>query len=147
MYNGERDYTKISSHLGPCFYPAGHLFHYIPVFWLHLQTPLAEKIVQFGYILIHSLTIVYATKIAYLYHGKQGQIKAQILGIILLANQFDRSDQYRLMFNDELMMLYMLIGLYALFQNRPVSSICWITLALSVKAGVMLVLPALLGSI
>ena len=71
VYNGERDYTKLSSHLGPCFYPAGHLLHYLPAFWLHLQTPWAEKIIQFGHIIIHSLTIVYATKIAYLYYGKK----------------------------------------------------------------------------
>ena len=51
------------------------------------------------------------------------------------------------MFNDQVMMLYLLIGLFHLFQNKPITSICWITLALSVKAGVMLVLPALLGSI
>ena len=36
VYNGERDYTKLSSNLGPCFYPAGHIWHYIPAYWLHL---------------------------------------------------------------------------------------------------------------
>ena len=36
VYNGERDYTKLSSNLGPCFYPAGHLLHYLPAYWLHL---------------------------------------------------------------------------------------------------------------
>jgi len=36
VYNGETDYTMLSSTLGPCFYPAGHIWHYIPVYWLHL---------------------------------------------------------------------------------------------------------------
>ena len=36
VYNGETDYTKLSSHLGPCYYPAGHIWHYIPAYWLHL---------------------------------------------------------------------------------------------------------------
>ena len=36
VYMGERDYTMLSSHLGPCYYPAGHIWHYIPAYWLHL---------------------------------------------------------------------------------------------------------------
>ena len=67
VYNGERDYTKLSSNLGPCFYPAGHLLHYLPVYWLHLQTVHAEMIIKFAHIIIHSLIIVYVTKICYLY--------------------------------------------------------------------------------
>jgi uncharacterized membrane protein len=51
------------------------------------------------------------------------------------------------MFNDEIMMLYLLIGLYYLFDNRPYLSAIFLTLGISVKAGVILVLPALLGSI
>lgn len=36
VYHGERDYTKLSSTLGPCYYPAGHIWHYLPAYWLHL---------------------------------------------------------------------------------------------------------------
>jgi hypothetical protein len=32
---GERDYSKLSSNLGACYYPAGHIWHYIPVVKLH----------------------------------------------------------------------------------------------------------------
>lgn len=67
VYNGERDYTKLSSNLGPCFYPAGHIWHYIPAFWLHLQTESAEYYIKFLHLVIHSLVIVYIVKIAYLY--------------------------------------------------------------------------------
>ena len=35
VWMGERDYTKLSSNLGACFYPAGHIWHYIVVVWLH----------------------------------------------------------------------------------------------------------------
>ena len=48
VYNGETDYSKLSSHLGPCYYPAGHLFHYMPAYWLHMQTEYAELIIKFG---------------------------------------------------------------------------------------------------
>ena len=67
MYNGETDYTKLSSNLGPCFYPAGHIWHYIPAYWLHLQTEQAEVIIKFGHLVIHSLINVMVAKIAYLY--------------------------------------------------------------------------------
>jgi hypothetical protein len=70
VYNGERDYTKLSSNLGPCFYPAGHIWHFIPAFWLHLQTEKAEHIIKFIHIVIHSLVILYVVKIAYLYFRK-----------------------------------------------------------------------------
>ena len=43
--------------------------------------------------------------------------------------------------------MYMLIGITLLVKNRPVLASFFITLALSVKAGVVLVLPAFLGSI
>jgi hypothetical protein len=44
---GERDYRRISSNVGLCFYPAGHLWHFIPAYILHLWTPYAEVIIKF----------------------------------------------------------------------------------------------------
>ena len=29
VQRGVTDYTKISSYQGPCYYPAGHLYHYL----------------------------------------------------------------------------------------------------------------------
>jgi len=73
VYNGETDYTKLSSHLGPCYYPAGHIWHYIPAYWLHLQTDYAEYIIKFGHQIIHSLIIVFVTKISYVYFNDDGK--------------------------------------------------------------------------
>jgi len=67
VWHGERDYTKLSSNLGPCYYPAGHIWQYIPAYWLHLQTEEAELIMKFIHIIVHTLTITFVTKIAYLY--------------------------------------------------------------------------------
>ena len=67
VFNGERDYTKLSSHLGPCYYPAGHIWHYLPAFWLHMQTELAEYIIKMGHFFIYAVTLTLATHLAYLY--------------------------------------------------------------------------------
>ena len=67
VYNGERDYTRLSSHLGPCYYPAGHIWHYLPAFWLHLQTQHAEQIIKVGHFVIYAVTLMLATHLAYLY--------------------------------------------------------------------------------
>lgn len=67
VWNGETNYVKLSSNLGPCFYPAGHIWHYIPAVWLHLATEHAETIIKFGHLLIHSLINLFVGKIAYMY--------------------------------------------------------------------------------
>ena len=67
VWNGETDYTKLSSNLGPCFYPAGHIWHYIPAVWLHLYTEHAEIIIKFAHNIILCLVNYYITSIAYLY--------------------------------------------------------------------------------
>lgn len=64
---GETDYTKISSNQGPCFYPAGHIWHYVPAALLHYQTRYAELIMKVVFIFIHSLTNHFIGKISYLY--------------------------------------------------------------------------------
>jgi hypothetical protein len=38
VWMGETDYTKLSSNLGACYYPAGHIWNYFPAVWLHLKT-------------------------------------------------------------------------------------------------------------
>jgi Gpi18-like mannosyltransferase len=49
------------------------------------------------------------------------------------------------MYNDELMFLYLLIGIYQIMKNRPMLSSLFFSLSLSVKAGALLILPAFLG--
>ena len=53
VFNGERDYTKLSSMLGPCYYPAGHIWHYYVAFWLHMNTVYAELIIKAVHYLLH----------------------------------------------------------------------------------------------
>ena len=62
--NGERNYTQISSNQGPCYYPAGHLWHYSIVYWVHMKYTNGETIFKVVHMIIHSITNVYTYKIA-----------------------------------------------------------------------------------
>ena len=64
VFNGERNYTQISSNQGPCYYPAGHLWHYSIVYWVHMKYSYGETIFKVVHMVIHSITIVYTYKIS-----------------------------------------------------------------------------------
>jgi predicted membrane-bound dolichyl-phosphate-mannose-protein mannosyltransferase len=51
------------------------------------------------------------------------------------------------MYNDQIMIMYVLISITLLVKNRPIIASCFLTLALSVKAGAVLLLPSFLGAI
>jgi hypothetical protein len=144
VYNGETDYTRLSSNLGPCFYPAGHIWHYIPAYWLHLQTEYAEYIIKFGHLVIHSLINVVVAKIAYMYFDSEHE--AQLIALTMLASKETRG-YYSTMYNDEIMMLYLLVAVYYQAKNCPLIASGFLTLSLSVKAGVILLIPGFLGAI
>ena len=42
--SGQTNYSMISSMQGPCFYPAGHLWHYLPIYKMFTYTCYAETI-------------------------------------------------------------------------------------------------------
>jgi len=98
--------------------------------------------------------IVTITKIAYTYFrdpnlalpakNRVPSSTAQLIGFIMLANKEDRSF-YSTMFNDEIMVLYLALALYFAIRNKPMIASFFVTLGLSVKAGVILLLPAFLG--
>ena len=100
---GERDYTLLSSHLGPCYYPAGHIWHYIPAYWLHLKTHNAENFIKLVHQVIHTLCIMVVFLISHLYFrtskNQESVPKAQLIGFILLTNPWDRTF-YTFMYND-----------------------------------------------
>lgn len=65
--NGQTDYTQISSLQGPCFYPAGNILHYLPVYYLHTYTHQAEYIMKIVHFIVHSIISVTMSKIAFKY--------------------------------------------------------------------------------
>lgn len=112
---------------------------------------------KFVHVIIHTFTIVFATKIGYLYFAEDKErskeesewksMKAQWIAFILLSNIQDRPWYIHGMYNDTLMMLYLLICIYYVGKGCPIIGSFWCTMALGVKAGIILILPSLLGSI
>ena len=100
----------MSSLQGPCFYPAGNLWHYLPVYYLHMATTDAEYIMKYVHFLVHSIIIVLMSKTAFRYF-KGEPLRAQLLTFIWLCCERDR-ELYQLMFNDEIMGMYLVIALY-----------------------------------
>ena len=94
--------------------------------------------------------MMFVTKIAYVYFRESKDYnysaKGQMIAFILLTNPGDRK-WYGLMYNDELMALYLIICIYFTITNRPMIASCFFTLGLSMKAGLILLMPAFLGSV
>lgn len=51
------------------------------------------------------------------------------------------------MFNDEIMMMWLVFSIYLIASGRPIIAAFVLSLAYSVKAGVLLMIPAFLGSL
>ena len=67
--------------------------------------------------------------------------------MIWLSTERDR-ELYQLMFNDEIMGLYLVLAIYLIgTKNMPVGAALALTTGLSMKAGVMLILPGFLGAV
>ena len=62
--SGQTAYYKLSGLQGPCFYPAVHLWLYLPHYLLHLSTIYAEHISKGLMITAHTLCLVLVAKLA-----------------------------------------------------------------------------------
>ena len=144
FWAGQTNQMQISSVQGPSFYPAGHLLHYVPVYWLYLYTDQAEYIWKFTHFLIHSTIQFLVARIAYSYYRKN-PMKAQMICFMLLGNEEIREfNQY--LFNDSLLALHMMLSLYFIIvKNKPVLASFFLTLSMSIKAGAILMIPTFLG--
>lgn len=63
---------------------------------------------------------------------------------MMIASKEDRA-YYSTMYNDEIMILYLVIAIYLTLRNRPIAASFFVTLSLSVKVGALLLLPSFLG--
>jgi len=93
---------------------------------------------------LHIITIMLVVRICKLYYGDDR--KAQMIGFILCANSQDKF-LHTMAFNDSFMMVYMLICIKLILQNKPLMSSVMLSVALSIKAGVILMLPGFLGQL
>ena len=112
---------------------------------IHANSAHGEEIAKFVHISLHSLVICLIVKISYLYFGKHQARRAQIIAFILVSNAKDHK-LWSELFNDQFMIMYLALTIYYLLENKPLISSFWVTVALSIKASPMLILPALLGS-
>lgn len=140
---GQTDYMGISSGQGPCFYPAGHLWHYSPIYFLYMYTEKAELIHKFLHILLHSGNISIVVSLAYKYFHND-IAKAQIISFMLISNNGMRQLN-QMMFNDSIMSFYVLLCMFFVSKNRPISGAFSLTLGLSIKTGAILLFPGFLG--
>lgn len=69
-----------------------------------------------------------------------------MVAFVLVASHRDR-EKWSHMYNDEFMVLYVLLCIFYALRNKPLKSAFWISVAMGLKAGALLLLPALLGHI
>ena len=109
---------------------------------------------KFLHQILHSLINYFVTKIAYMYFSSSNdlttQVKynssAQLMALSMIANK-EIKGEFTKMYNDEIMVLYLVMALYFSMRNKPLVASFWVTMGLGVKAGVILILPGFLGSI
>jgi Gpi18-like mannosyltransferase len=142
---GQTEYINISSIMGACFYPAGHLWHYAPIFKLLQGIAHSTLCLKIFHLILHTVSILVVSKVAFNYF-KQDPSKAQLMVFLFLANHKERCFEMW-MYNDSIMVVYVLLCLYMVSENKPRLAALMFSLALSIKAGAMLLLPTLLGSI
>jgi len=128
---------------GFCFYPAGHLWHYVVMYLVYLRTDYGEYILKIVHVLLHSGILVIVCNLAYKYF-KVSPMKAQLVCFILLGNEEVR-ELNQLCFNDSLLAFYLFLCVLLVTNNSAYLASLAFTLSLSIKAGALLLLPALLG--
>jgi Gpi18-like mannosyltransferase len=66
------------------------------------------------------------------------------MAFVMLGNTEERG-YYATMYNDEIMILYLILSVYYVLKNRPILASVFFTLGLSVKAGLILLIPSFFG--
>ena len=128
---------------GPCFYPAGHLWIYTPIYWLFTKTVWAEYLLKLLHFVMASACNYLFGQLAYTYFDKC-QHRAQMVSWMLVCSL---NIEYK-MFNDQFSAFFVAYGIYSLCIKHEVAlASIWVGIGLSIKAPVVLLLPAWLGAI
>ena len=97
------------------------------------------------FFLIHTISITLVSKMSYDYFEGE-PMRAHLISFILLSSQADRRFN-ELMFNDQVLGLLIFFMIYFVSKGKTTIGAMAFTLGLSIKAGALLVVPTLLGSI
>jgi Gpi18-like mannosyltransferase len=68
------------------------------------------------------------------------------MALAFLAHNQDREYNSE-MYNDQLMMMYLVISIYMFAKQRPIVGVLLFSAAYGMKAGALLLIPAMLGSV
>mmetsp|Transcript_1105 Transcript_1105/g.2031 ORF Transcript_1105/g.2031 Transcript_1105/m.2031 type:complete len:171 (+) Transcript_1105:1124-1636(+) len=82
---GQSNYRMISSMQGPCYYPAGHLWHYALMYLVYLRTDYGECILKVTHSLMHTGILLIIVSISYKYF-KAKPIRAQLIAFLVVTN-------------------------------------------------------------
>jgi predicted membrane-bound dolichyl-phosphate-mannose-protein mannosyltransferase len=110
---------------------------------MFLQTNLAEYYLQAVHFLIHGLITLLVGELGYMYFSTE-PLKAQLICFLFLGNEEVR-ELNQLMFNDSILALYVILCIYSMVKDRPGLAALMLSLAISIKAGALLLLPGVLG--
>ena len=152
VYNGERDYSAIYSHRGRVSKPAGYIYYCLFGQFVHmLAGQYGEQVMKFLHVIVHTVTQVYATKIAYLFFGENlrhfikenswTSMRAQVIAFALLSNYHDRQFYANMMCSDEVMSMFLIMSIYYLGKGQTIKGITYFSLALGMNSLLILLLP------
>ena len=68
------------------------------------------------------------------------------MALCFLAVNKER-ENWAQMFNDEVMVLYLAMAIFYLAKSKPLTGVFWFSMAYGMKAGALLLIPSMLGSI
>ena len=107
--------------------------------------------------LFHQITLLYIVKMAFIYFAEPDEneeegvdysksSRAQLMAFVFLSSNDDRKFFFE-MFNDQIMLMYIILAMYSFVRSRPALGVLFFSLAYGIKAGAILLIPSMLGLI
>lgn len=144
FWHGQTDYKKISSMQGPCYYPGGHLWLYGLISRIFELTDSCDFILRLIHVLLQSACQSMVVAMALKYFKRAEAHRVQMIGLLLVLN-WRMHEYYQLLYNDAFLEFVIISCMFLASKNRPIGAVTLLSVAISLKAGGLLLLPALLG--
>lgn len=134
-----------------------HLYAYLPAVWLQNATELAVPLIKLAHAFAQSIIFCLLTDVTFKYWPEASATvkgaydaslssKGQLLAFAFISSHLDRHWVTSL-FNDHLMALAIVLTLHSLASDRLFLALFSFSVAYGLKAGAVLLIPALLGII
>lgn len=129
---------------GPCYYPGGHLWLYGLISRVFLVSDYCDLLFKVMHILIQSASQYLVIKISLNYFKNKETHRVQMIALMILLNH-RMHELYQGYYNDAFLELFVVACIYFATSNRPVSAVMCLSIAITLKAGAILLIPALFG--